>query len=82
MRTEKRFLAEAGVMTAFSLLAIFTALNHNWIELAFNVDPDSGSGWIEWALVAVPALGCALGAAAAYHGWSKARIVYRGAKNG
>lgn len=56
MRTGKRFLAEAGIMTVFSLLAIFTALNHNWIEHAFNVDLDPGSGRIEWPLVAVPAL--------------------------
>ncbi|HYT22570.1 MAG TPA: hypothetical protein VEW05_20365 [Candidatus Polarisedimenticolia bacterium] len=82
MRIRKRLLAEAGVMAAFSLLAILTALNHNWIELVFGVDPDSGNGWIEWALVAAPALDAVLGTAGAYHKWSKARSAVWEAKNG
>jgi len=73
MRIGKKIPAEAGALAAFSLLAIFTALSHNWIELAFGVDPDAGSGWIEWMLVAVPAIGATFGTAAAYHRWSKAR---------
>jgi hypothetical protein len=74
MRIGKRFLAEAVALAAFSLLVMLTALSPNWIELAFGVDPDSRSGWIEWALVAAPILGGAAGATLVYYKWSKARI--------
>ena len=32
--------------------AVLTAIWPNWIELAFRVDPDQGSGALEWGLVA------------------------------
>jgi len=68
-----RSLAETGVAVAISLLAVFTSFDHDWIERAFGVDPDSGNGLIEWALVLVPALIAVLCARAAYRKWSRSR---------
>ena len=70
-----RSLTEAGVSAAVSLLAVFTSLNHDWIERAFGIDLDSGNGLIEWALVLVPALIAVACAVAAYRKCSRARVV-------
>jgi hypothetical protein len=42
-----RSLSEIGLAVAISLLAVFTSFDHEWIERAFGVDPDSGNGLIE-----------------------------------
>ena len=34
-----------------ALAAILTAIWPNWIELVFRVDPDQGSGALEWGIV-------------------------------
>ena len=81
MRIGTRFPIEAIGMAAFSLLAVFTAFNHRWIELVFGVDPDSGSGLLEWTLLALAALVTAAGAAVAYNRWSTARVALAGDKN-
>jgi hypothetical protein len=47
----RRFHAEvAGSCCAFALAAL-TALWPDWIERLFGVDPDKGSGSLEWAVV-------------------------------
>jgi hypothetical protein len=43
-------LALAGVSAA---LLVATIAWPDWIELVFRVDPDHGSGWLEWAIVVV-----------------------------
>jgi hypothetical protein len=40
-------------------LFVITLVWHDWIEIVFQVDPDHGSGWLEW-LIVVAAFGLAL----------------------
>jgi len=35
------------------LLGVLTAIVPDWIEEVFHVDPDAGSGALEWGIVAV-----------------------------
>ena len=45
----------------------------DWIEIVFGVDPDQGSGALEWAVVVVLAIGAVTGAALARSEWKRVR---------
>jgi hypothetical protein len=47
------FWIEALLALGNAVLLVVTALWKDWIEIVFNVDPDAGSGAVEWAIVAV-----------------------------
>ena len=47
-----RFWIEAALAPASGLLASVTVLWRDWIEEIFHVDPDGGSGSLEWLIVA------------------------------
>jgi hypothetical protein len=49
----RRLLVELGLAALSGSLLSVTLLWREWIELVFSVDPDKGSGSLEWALVAV-----------------------------
>ncbi len=46
-----RFWIESALAAIAAGLAILTLITREWIELLFGVDPDQGSGALEWALV-------------------------------
>ncbi|HXX77138.1 MAG TPA: hypothetical protein VEI53_01490 [Ktedonobacteraceae bacterium] len=46
-----RFWFETGLAIATGILFVITLAWHNWIEIIFNVDPDQGSGVLEWLIV-------------------------------
>jgi hypothetical protein len=48
-----RFWIETGLGAVTAFLAILTLISKDWIEAVFHVDPDAGSGSLEWSIVAV-----------------------------
>jgi hypothetical protein len=42
---------EAALAALSGLLLLITVAWHDWIEIVFGVEPDGGSGALEWALV-------------------------------
>ena len=47
------FWIEAVLALVNAALLVITVLWKDWIEIVFDVDPDAGSGAVEWAIVAV-----------------------------
>jgi hypothetical protein len=50
------FWIEALLALGNAVLLVMTVLWKDWIEIVFDVDPDAGSGAVEWAIVAVTLL--------------------------
>lgn len=48
-----RIIVDFALAAIFVLLAMLTAVNPQWIEAVFGVEPDGGSGGLEWITVAV-----------------------------
>jgi len=46
-----RFWFETGLAIVTGILFVITLVWHDWIEIIFNVDPDQGSGLLEWLVV-------------------------------
>jgi hypothetical protein len=49
--TRRRYRFELGLAVLAGALAVLTLINHEWIEVVFRVDPDQGSGALEWGIV-------------------------------
>jgi hypothetical protein len=52
-KVRARFWFELALAVLFSGLLLFTVAVPNWIEVVFGVDPDSGSGALEWLILAM-----------------------------
>jgi hypothetical protein len=50
------FWIEALLALGNAVLLAMTVVWKDWIEVVFNVDPDAGSGAVEWAVVGVTLL--------------------------
>jgi hypothetical protein len=48
-----RFKVEVALAVIAAGLAVLTLIRRDWIEWTFGVEPDAGSGALEWALVVV-----------------------------
>jgi hypothetical protein len=53
----RRILVELTLAIVAAVLAVVTAINAEWIEWLTGLDPDGGSGALEWCIVVVLALG-------------------------
>jgi hypothetical protein len=50
------FWIEALLALGNAVLLAITVVWKDWIEIVFNVDPDAGSGGVEWGVVLVTLL--------------------------
>lgn len=69
------FYPEAILGMLSAVLFVVTLINQQWVEMVFNVDPDQGSGALEWFVVGgLAVVAIALGLAARYE-WRRASAV-------
>jgi hypothetical protein len=54
------------------VLLVGTVAWPDWIEIVFRVDPDHGSGWLEWAIVAAAFALMVTFSVSARHEWRRA----------
>ena len=65
MQLRRRYWLEVVCSVVAGLLGVLTAIVPDWIEEVFHVDPDAGSGALEWGIVVVLlAIAIALGRSA------------------
>lgn len=60
-----RYRVEVAIAVAATALLVLTLITREWIEILFGVDPDGGSGALEWALAGGLAVVAAVSIAAA-----------------
>jgi hypothetical protein len=71
--TKLRFRIEVALAALSALLLVVTLIWRDWLEIVFGVDPDRGSGEVEWAIVGLGALGALIFAALARADWKLLR---------
>lgn len=70
-----RFWVESAIAGLLTLAVLLTFAWPEWIEEAFGVDPDGGSGALEWALVGIGLVLALLLALVARAEWRRASPV-------
>ena len=66
-----QFWLEIGLAVATASLALLTVLTAEWIEVVFGLDPDGGSGRLEWGVVGALAVAAAGFALLARGSWAR-----------
>ena len=56
------------------MLFVITLMWHDWIEILFHVDPDLGSGLLEWSIVGALLVVTIFLIVLARYEWHKAKI--------
>jgi len=74
----RRFWIEVSLALLTGILALITLLSREWIEVVFHVDPDEGSGSLEWLIVALAAAAAIILAVMARVEWRSADMASRG----
>ena len=69
-----RFWLETGLASVTGILFVITLVWHNWAEIIFNVDPDQGSGHLEWLVVGILLVVTIVLLVMARYEWRKAQI--------
>ena len=70
-----RFWFETGMAILTSILFAVTLVWRDWIEIVFGIEPDGGSGSLEWLILGV-SLGVTIGLfLLARYEWRVARII-------
>lgn len=67
----RRFWLELFCGVLGALLFLLTLITREWIELIFGVDPDRGSGALEWAIALTLLAVAALSFALAHREWNR-----------
>ena len=70
----RRFWTESILGANTFVLLVMTLISREWIEEIFGVDPDGGSGALEWAIVVVLAIATAAAWFAAGREWRRAAV--------
>lgn len=52
-QVRSRFWLEVILGTVTTILLLVTLVWRDWIEIVFGVEPDGGSGLLEWTIVGV-----------------------------
>ncbi|MEU2288232.1 ABC transporter permease [Streptomyces sp. NPDC013178] len=74
----RRAWIEAIFAAICGVLFIVTLIWHDWIERVFGVEPDIGSGALEWVIVAAALCGAVGFSLLARSEWRKAKEIQTG----
>ncbi|HKV83900.1 MAG TPA: hypothetical protein VJN88_05050 [Ktedonobacterales bacterium] len=70
-----RFWPESALGVVTAVMFLVTLVRRDWIEAAFGLDPDKGSGSLEWAIVAVLLVATVTLFALARYEWRRAASI-------